>query len=105
MARADALYTKLYADMARADALYTKLYADMARADALYTKLYADMAELADAQVSGSCGRPCRFNSCYPHQKNGAPNGAPFFWYAYCNITGVVGGGANESERFACGLI
>ena len=29
---------------------------------------YADMAELADAQVSGSCGRPCRFNSCYPHQ-------------------------------------
>ena len=63
------------------------------------------MAELADAQVSGSCGRPCRFNSCYPHQKNGAPFGAPFFWYAYCYITGVVGGGANESERFAFGLI
>ena len=68
--------------MARADALYTKLYADMVRADALYTKLYADMAELADAQVSGSCGRPCRFNSCYPHQKCGAKFFlAPLFLY------------------------
>ena len=65
MARADALYI-FYADMARADALYI-FYADMVRADALYI-YYADMAELADAQVSGSCGRPCRFNSCYPHQ-------------------------------------
>ena len=27
------------------------------------------MAELADAQDLGSCGRPCRFDSCYPHQK------------------------------------
>ena len=37
--------------------------------DLIYnSKCYADMAELADAQVSGSCGRPCRFNSCYPHQ-------------------------------------
>ena len=26
------------------------------------------MAELADAQDLGSCGRPCRFDSCYPHQ-------------------------------------
>ena len=30
---------------------------------------YADMAELADAQDLESCGQPCRFNSCYPHQK------------------------------------
>ena len=30
---------------------------------------FADVAKLADAQVSGSCGRPCRFKSCHPHQK------------------------------------
>ena len=29
----------------------------------------ADMAKLADAHDSGSCGKPCRFKSCYPHQK------------------------------------
>ena len=28
---------------------------------------YADMAELADAAVLGAAGRPCRFESCYPH--------------------------------------
>lgn len=33
------------------------------------TNDYADMAELADALVSGSSGKPCRFKSCYPHQK------------------------------------
>ena len=27
------------------------------------------MAELADALDLGSSGQPCRFNSCYPHQK------------------------------------
>ncbi len=27
----------------------------------------ADMAELADAPDLGSGGRPCRFESCYPH--------------------------------------
>ena len=27
----------------------------------------ADMAELADAPDLGSGGRPCRFDSCYPH--------------------------------------
>ena len=27
------------------------------------------MAELADALDSDSNGRPCRFKSCYPHQK------------------------------------
>ena len=26
------------------------------------------MAELADALVSGTSGKPCRFKSCYPHQ-------------------------------------
>ncbi len=29
----------------------------------------ADMAELADAPDLGSGGRPCRFESCYPHVK------------------------------------
>ena len=28
----------------------------------------AGMVELADTQDLGSCGRPCRFKSCYPHQ-------------------------------------
>ena len=27
----------------------------------------AGMAELADALDLGSSGRPCRFESCYPH--------------------------------------
>ena len=27
------------------------------------------MAELADAPDLGSGGKPCRFDSCYPHQK------------------------------------
>ncbi len=32
--------------------------------------LPADMAELADALDLGSSGQPpCRFKSCYPHQK------------------------------------
>ena len=30
----------------------------------------ADVAKLADAQVSGSCGQPCKFKSCHPHQKS-----------------------------------
>ena len=30
--------------------------------------LFADMAELADALDLGSSGRPCRFDSCYPHE-------------------------------------
>lgn len=25
------------------------------------------MAELADALASGASGKPCRFESCYPH--------------------------------------
>ena len=29
---------------------------------------YADVAKLADAHDSGSCGKPCRFKSCHPHQ-------------------------------------
>ena len=28
---------------------------------------HAGMVELADTQDLGSCGRPCRFKSCYPH--------------------------------------
>ena len=28
---------------------------------------FADMAELADALDLGSSGKPCRFESCYPH--------------------------------------
>ena len=27
------------------------------------------MVELADTQDLGSCGQPCRFDPCYPHQK------------------------------------
>ena len=72
----------------------------------MLTITYADMAELADAQDLESCGYPCRFNSCYPHQnKGGGAKASPLFWYECCKITGVDGGGASESERFACGLI
>ena len=30
-------------------------------------QLNAGMAELADAQDLGSCGKPCRFETCYLH--------------------------------------
>ena len=33
----------------------------------IFFVLFADMVELADTQDLGSCGRPCRFESCYPH--------------------------------------
>ena len=32
------------------------------------TNFFADVAELADALDLGSSGKPCRFNSCHPHQ-------------------------------------
>ena len=35
---------------------------------------FADMAELADAPDLGSGGRPCRFESCYPHLAETAVN-------------------------------
>ena len=67
----------------------------------MLTIIYADMAELADAQDLESCGYPCRFNSCYPHQNKGGAKASPLFWYECCKITGVDGGGASGSERFA----
>ena len=30
------------------------------------------MVELEDTQDLGSCGQPCRFDPCYPHQKDAA---------------------------------
>ena len=41
----------------------------------------ADMAELADAQDLGSCGQPCRFDSCYPHQKLRRVSSASIFGF------------------------
>ena len=38
----------------------------------------ADVAKLADAQVSGSCGRPYGFESLHPHQRK-HPYGVLFF--------------------------
>ena len=32
---------------------------------------YADVAKLVYAIDLGSIGRPCRFESCHPHQRNG----------------------------------
>ena len=60
----------------------------------------ADVAKLADAQVSGSCGRPCRFKSCHPHQKE-STIWVLSFWFEYRIMTGFEGGAASESERFA----
>ena len=37
----------------------------------------ADVAKLADAQVSGSCGRPYGFESLHPHQRH--PERGAFF--------------------------
>ena len=36
------------------------------------------MVELADTQDLGSCGRPCRFESCYPHHKQKRSRPGPF---------------------------
>ena len=47
----------------------------------LYARLkYAGMVELADTQDLGSCGRPCRFKSCYPHQKRAVSFETALFW-------------------------
>ena len=40
--------------------------------------LYAGVVELADTLDLGSSGQPCRFKSCYPHQKR-HPKGC-LFW-------------------------
>ena len=37
------------------------------------------MAKLADAHDSGSCGKPCRFKSCHPHQIQEVGRGRWFF--------------------------
>ena len=39
---------------------------------------FADMAELADAPDLGSGGRPCRFDSCYPHK---VPDSGTFLFF------------------------
>ncbi len=54
-----------------ADAQDVVLWLTWARCPQVNLSLvYADMAELADAQDLESCGQPCRFNPCYPHQKD-----------------------------------
>ena len=50
------------------------------------------MAKLADAQVSGSCGQPCGFESLRPHQKMRYPKrGISFFRYARIRRDSRVG--------------
>ena len=44
---------------------------------------FAGMAELADAQDLGSCVNSCRFDPCYPHQRQVA---APNHWVATAKI-------------------
>ena len=44
----------------------------------------ADMAELADALDLGSSGRPCRFDSCYPHEKSVEKSALFLFCVAFC---------------------
>ncbi len=51
----------------------------------------ADMAKLADAHDSGSCGKPCRFKSCYPHQqKESSTNSTAFFLPFYAMQNGFA---------------
>ena len=54
--------------------------------DKLYTvQMNAGVAELADALDLGSSGRPCRFDSCYPHNVESGESfkikGSPLFYY------------------------
>ena len=47
---------------------HKKRFTDL-RANHSNTLTVADMAKLAYAPVLGTGGRPCRFESCYPHLK------------------------------------
>ena len=49
---------------------------------------YASMAELADALDLGSSGRPCRFDSCYSHQRSAEPfpNEVQRIFYVYITL-------------------
>ena len=50
------------------------------------------MAELADALDLGSSGRPCRFDSCYPHNVESGESfkikGSPLFHFE--NLTSIM---------------
>ena len=59
------------------------------------------MAKLADAQVSGSCGQPCGFESLRPHQKNEISQVGYLIFSLHTNTKGFEGGAANGGERFA----
>ncbi len=67
----------------------------------LQNHFFADMAKLADALDLGSNGQPCRFKSCYPHQKNGKAFALPVLLVNIVEITGLEGGGDCGSNRFA----
>ena len=48
----------------------------------------ADMAELADALDLGSSGRPCRFDSCYPHKEAISTGNTVFVAFFFFGIDG-----------------
>ena len=54
------------------------------------------MAELADALDLGSSGQPCRFKSCYPHQKG--KGGVHLLLFLFVKVAGLeVGAVVNDS--------
>ena len=57
----------------------------------------ADVAKLADAQVSGSCGQPCGFESLHPHHA-GAPLVGAF-------LLGADEGNVSETAELEIGEI
>ena len=69
---------------------------------------YADMAELADALVLGTSGQPCRFKSCYPHQKrerlsvNFEFMEGLFYYGHLCNIQDR---NATDHEQYVCSIL
>ena len=74
----------------------------------MVTIAYADMAELADALVLGTSGQPCRFKSCYPHQKrerlsvNFEFMEGLFYYGHLCNIQDR---NATDHEQYVCSIL
>ena len=96
MVRAVALY--INADMARAVAPY--INADMARAVAPYKECgYGGIGRRAGFRFLWATVQVQLLLSA-PNTK-GTLQGALCVWYEYCKITGVEGGDASGSERFA----
>ena len=66
------------------------------------------MAELADALVLGTSGQPCRFKSCYPHQKRERLSVNLEFMeglFYYGHLCNIQDRNATDHEQYVCSIL